>query len=138
MKFISDPSLPPLKLKVQLQGKAKKYQGHWSGVYTLQPEMVNGYPTWKQLSLTNSIWFDASNGDWNIGWTSDLGSDFAGIIGPKAEDDWPQNLSGWKYWDETEFLDAGIDVVIEDYSKGKCQTNFNSKSFEIHSILISL
>ena len=89
-----------------------------SGVYTLQPEFVNGYPTWKQLSLKNSIWLDSANCDWNIGFTSDLGSNKAGIGGPKVEDDWPQNLSGWEYFDGTNWPDAGSDVIIEDYSKG--------------------
>ena len=118
-KYFIDPSPPPTKSKVQLHGEAKKHQGSRSGVYTLQTEVVNGYPTWKQLSLRNSIWFDASNGKWKIGFTSDLGSKTAGIIGPQAEDDWPQNLSGWKYWNGTKSLDAGSDAIIEDYSKGK-------------------
>ena len=122
MKSISGSSFPPTKLKVKLQGKAKKNQGDSSGVYTLQSELVNGHPTWKQLSLKNSIWFDTSRGSWNIGWTSNLGSNTAGIIGPIAEDDWPQNLSGWQYGDATGTgVDARSDVVIEDYSKGKCE-----------------
>ena len=91
-----------------------------SGVYTLQPELVNGYPTWKQISSENSIWFDTITGKWIIGFTSDLGLSKAGIGGPRAEDDWPQNLSVWKYADRTgTWLDGGSDIVIEDYSKGK-------------------
>ena len=133
-------------MRVKLQEEAKKHQGDSIGVYTLQPELVNGYPTWKQLSLMNSIWFDASSGKWKISLTTDLGSNKAGIQGPVAEDDWPQNISGWtisvksgwKYGDETGTeIDARSDVVIEDYSEGKYENNFNSKSFEIHSILIS-
>ena len=108
-------------MKVKLQGEAKKRQGSNSGVYTLQPEFVNGYPTWMQLSLRNSIWFDTSNGGWNIGLTSNLGSNIAGIIGSSLEDDWPQNLSGWKYDDgsPSDYVDAGSDVIIENYSNCK-------------------
>ena len=121
MKFIADPTLPPRKLKVKLQGEAKKYQGRKIGVYTLQPELVNTYPTWKQISLKNSIWFDSSTGRWSIGSTSALGSIKAGIIGPYTDDDWPQNLSGWKYgdYDKNCFLDAKSDVLIKDSSKSK-------------------
>ena len=137
LKFISDPSLPPTKLKVKLQGEAKKHKGDQSGAYTLQPNLVNGYPTWMQISSRNSIWL-YSHGVWVIGFTSDLGSNTAGIIGPNAEDDWPQNLSGWKYGDYSKncFVYAGSDVVIEDYSKG-IKTNFYSKSYFIHTIFIS-
>ena len=79
----------------------------------------------------NSIWFDTSNGNWNIGLTSDLGSDIAGIIGPEAEDDWPPNLFGWKYDNGEEedcWVDAGSDVVIEDYSKGKYKKQIQVKN----------
>ena len=108
-------------MKVQIQGKAKKDQGPRSGVYKLQPELFKGYPTWKQKSSNNSIWFDTLNCKWLIGFTSDLGSTTAGLIGPKAEDNWPQNLSGWEYGDvnTNSFVDAGSDVVIEDYSECK-------------------
>ena len=107
-------------MKVKLQGKAKKHQVLTIGVYTLQPELVNCYPTWKHSSTKNSFWFNSSNVTWKIGFTSNLGSDTAGIIGPRAKDDWPQNLSGWKYGDYSKncFVDAGSDVIIEDYSKG--------------------
>ena len=116
-----------MKLKVKLQGKAKKHQGGRSGVYTLQPELVNNYPTWKQKLSKNSIWFDSACSSWNIGFTSDLGSSTGGIDGPKSEDDWPQNLSGWQYDDgsPTDWIDAGSDVVIEDYSDGKSETHSN-------------
>ena len=68
----------------------------------------------------NSIWFDTSNGRWKIGLTSDLGSNIAAIMGPYAENDWPQNPSGWQYADRpNHWTDAGSDVVIEDYTKGK-------------------
>ena len=125
-------------MRVKLQEEAKKHQGDSIGVYTLQPELVNGYPTWKQLSLRNSIWIDTSNGKWSIGFTSNLGSNTGGIAGPDIEDDWPQNLSGWKYGDYSKncFVYAGSDVVIEDYSKG-IKTNFYSKSYFIHTIFIS-
>ena len=66
-----------------------------------------------------------------------MGSNTAGIIGPEAEGDWPHNLSGWKYGDGTNWIDAGSDVVIEDYSKGKHENNINSNSFKIHSISIT-
>ena len=103
-----------------------------SGVYTLQPELVNGYPTWKQISSKNSIWFNISSGKWIIGYTTYLGSNTAGIIGPSLEDNWPQNLSGWKYDNGGDYwIDAGSDVVI----KGKYENNINSKSFEIDRIL---
>ena len=117
-------------MRVKLQEEAKKHQGDSIGVYTLQPELVNGYPTWKQLSLRNSIWIDTSNGKWSIGFTSNLGSNTGGIAGPDIEDDWPQNLSGWKYADGTNWIDAGSNVVIEDYSKCKYENNSNSKLFE--------
>ena len=110
-------------MKVKLQGEAKKYHGDSIGVYTLQSELVNGYPTWKQISSMNSIWFATSiYRKWKIGYTSDLGSNTAGIIGPKAECDWPQKLSGWQYGDmdgTNTWHDAGSHIVIEDYSKGK-------------------
>ena len=122
--------MPPTKLRVKLRGIVKKYHAK-SGVYTLQPELVNGYPTWKQNTSKNSVWFDISIGRWTIGWTDCLGSDTGGgIFGPEEEDDWPQNLSGWQYadgsgsgprftYDADTFPNAGSDVVIEDYSKGK-------------------
>ena len=116
-----------------------KNQANKSGVYTLRPELVHGYPTWKQRSylIQNSIWFDASNGRWKIGFTSALGSNIAAIMGPYAEDDWPLNLSGWEYTDRpNHWTDAGSDVVIEDYSEGKYENNINSKSLEIHSIIL--
>ena len=134
MKSISDPLLPPTKLKVKLQGEAKKHKGDQSGAYTLQPNLVNGYPTWMQISSRNSIWL-YSHGVWVIGFTSDLGSNTAGIIGPKAECDWPQKLSGWQYGDmdgTNTWHDAGSHIVIEDYSKGKYENNIKSESYKIH------
>ena len=122
LKYVLDPSPPPIKLKVKLQEKAKKHQGDISGVYTLQLKFVNGYPTWKQKSSKNSIWYDTLTSKWIIGWTSDLGTKRGGILGPKHEDDWPQNLSDWQYdngRDVDYWVDAGSDVVIEDYSDGK-------------------
>ena len=95
----------------------------------MQPEIENGYPTWKQKSSKYSLWFDTANGRWIIGWTSDLGTTTGGIIGPKNEDDWPQNLSGWQYDDgsPTDWIDAGSDVVIKDYPDGKLETHlYNS------------
>ena len=125
-------------MRIKLHGEAKKHQGDSFGVYTLRPEIVNNYPTWKQISSRNSIWYDTSSGKWKIGFTSHLGSNTAGIIGPESEDDWPQHLSDLKYADGTgTWPDAGSDVIIEDYSKGSYENNFNSKLFEIQSILIS-
>ena len=115
--------LPPTKLKVRVQGKAKKHQGDSSGVYTLQPKLVNSNPTWKQKSAHYSIWF--ANGAWVVGLTPNLGSVKVHIIGPQTGDDWPQNLSGWQYFDGKNFLDAGSDVVIEHYSDGKLETHLN-------------
>ena len=132
LKFISDPLPPPKKLKVKLQGEAKKHQGSISGIYTVQPELVNNYPTWKQISSRTSIWINILTGRWNIGKTSDLGSITAGLIGPKAEDNWPQNLSGWEYGDVTNtWYDAGSDIVIEDYSKG----NYENNTYQLRTIL---
>ena len=114
-------------MRVKLRGIVKKYHAK-SGVYTLQPELVNGYPTWKQNTSKNSVWFDISIGRWTIGWTDCLGSDTGGgIFGPEEEYDWPQNLSGWQYDDgsPTDWIDAGSDVVIEDYSDGKSETHSN-------------
>ena len=85
----------------------------------------------------NSIWFHSLRSEWKIGFTSYLGSNTAGIIGSKAEDDWPENLSGWKYGVGTNWIDAGSDIVVEDYCKGKYENQFQLNSFEIHSILIS-
>ena len=128
MKLISDPTLPSTKLKVQLQGEAKKHQGDKNGIYTLQPELVNGYATWKEILSRNSIWFNISRGNWMIGLTSDLGSYTAGIEGPVAEDNWPQRISGWNYGDGTNpWHDARSDVLIEDYSEGKYEIDINLK-----------
>ena len=117
--------LPPTKLKVRVQGKAKKHQGDSSGVYTLQPKLVNSNPTWKQKSAHYSIWF--ANGAWVVGLTPNLGSVKVHIIGPQTGDDWPQNLSGWLYgdYDKNCFVDAESDVIIEDHSDGKLETHFN-------------
>ena len=71
--------MPPTKLRVKLGGIVKKYHAK-SGVYTLQPELVNGYPTWKQNTSKNSVWFDISIGRWTIGWTDCLGSDTGGAL----------------------------------------------------------
>ena len=128
-------------MRVKVRGEVKKYQGSKSGVYTLQPELVNRYPTWKQNTSRNSVWFDTLIGKWTIGWTHCLGSNTGGgIFGPEEEDDWPQNLSGWKYadgsgsrftFDAGTLPDAGSDVVIKDYSEGKYENNLSSKSFAI-------
>ena len=85
----------------------------------MQPKVVNGYPTWKQKSSKYSIW--CAQSAWGIGPVSYLGSKYGVIIGPKAEDNWPQSLLGWVFSDGTNFLDAGSDVVIEDYSNGKLE-----------------
>ena len=129
---------PPTKLKVKVQGKVKKHQQSKSEVYILQSKLVNGYPTWKQKTSKNSIWFSSILGEWAIGWTSDVGSATRGIKGSSCEDDWPQNLFGWKYFDGTgTWRDAGSDVVIEDYSSGKLETQSPesiqfSKYLDIH------
>ena len=86
----------------------------------MQPELVNGYPTWKQNSSKNAIWFCNITSEWCFGFATEIGSKSGGIFGPKLEDDWPQNLSGWQYGDGTgTWPNAGSDVVIEDYSDGK-------------------
>ena len=113
-------------MKVKFQGKAKKHWGDFSGVYILQPQLVNGYPTWKSKLYKNSLWFGILIARWVIGLTSDLGTKRGAILGPKTEDDWPQNLSGWQYGDGTgTWPDAGSDLVIEDYSDGKSEIHFN-------------
>ena len=93
----------------------------------MQPILVSGYPTYKHKSSKTSIWFSTLTAEWIIGWTNDIGSNIAGIRGPKFKDDWPQNLSGWRFYDHdiNDGCDAGSDVVIEGYSDGKLETHTN-------------
>ena len=51
-----------------------------SGVYVIQPSPENvAHPHWKQICGSNSIWFDAILGTWNIGWTKNFATDKYGM-----------------------------------------------------------
>ena len=66
------------------------------------------------MSSKNSILFDIATRKWTIVFPSKLGSNKIGIIGPKAKDDWPHNISGWKYSDGMNWIAAGSDVGISE------------------------
>lgn len=124
--FFTDPLPPPTKLKLVLKGEVERIWGSKSGIYKLQPKVVNGYPHWIQKSEStslwfkksesNSLWFDAKYCRWIVGMSSNLGESISAIKGPKPDDDWPQNLCGnWKYfdYDKDAWMDAGENVVFE-------------------------
>lgn len=115
--FQTDPLPPPAKLKLVLKGEVGRIWGYMSGIYKLQPKLVNGYVHWIQKSKSNALWFDKTYFNWRVYRTSDLGESFSAIKGPKYDDNWPQNLCGnWKYSDNDTctWLDSGEDVVFEE------------------------
>ena len=85
--------------------------------YYLEKDNLNGFPYWKQSNGDNAIWFQKS---WYIGWTVGnedyLGQDYNGIIGPNHVTAWPsQILSGYKYWDDSEWKNAEVySILFED------------------------
>ena len=66
------------------------------------------------MSSKNSIQFETLTRKWKIVFPSKLGSNKAGIIGPKGVDDWPHNILDWKYSDGINWIAAGRDIIISE------------------------
>lgn len=112
----ADPSLPPERLNLRIEGEAKKHVGDTAGWYFRQNRFCHRYPYWRIDSKKYSMWFDINSGNWKIGLSTDLGTDRAVIIGPVCKDMWPQNIADkWMYGNSQvkDFIDAGKNVQSE-------------------------
>lgn len=126
-----DSTPPPFKLKLSITEGAKSSVGELSGVYTLQPSTLDGFPHWKQVIGLHSIWFDKDHCSWVVGLTSDMSSSDLKIVGPRFVMEWPHMLQ--KRWiynsypylntiikeEEAVWLNGGTNVIVDDYGEGK-------------------
>ena len=114
---------PPTKLRLTIKGQAKIHRGSMSGVYVIQSSQENvvAHPHWKQICGSNSVWFDAILGTWNVGWTKNLATDKYGMYSLSKVGLWPHDklFGNWKYFNGNEFIDSGEDILFDDYSEGK-------------------
>ena len=106
----------PMKLIVELKGKAKDAQGNKAGLYLLGPNEVNGKSHWLQDSGINAIWYDKPNGNWKIGIQKNIGSDFSGL---KTSEDvaGPQEATTWQYYSGGKWI-ISDDILIDDFGQG--------------------
>ena len=109
----------PLKLTVELKGKAKDAQSTKPGLYILGPNEVNGRSHWVQDSGTMAIWYDKSDGDWNIGHQDNIGKTSAAIGIYTTEDvAGPQGATTWKYSSGDEWITSDTDVLVNTFKPG--------------------
>ena len=84
------------------------------------PSLVNSYPHWEQVTTKEnkqSIWFDINSSKWTIGSSEHIGSNIGEIIGPATNDNWPQNISCWNYFnfDFKQWIQTYFDIQITDF-----------------------
>ena len=84
------------------------------------PSLVNSYPHWEQITTKEnkqSIWFDINSSRWTIGCSEHIGSNIGEIIGPATNDNWPQNISSWYYFNFycKEWIQTYSNVQISDF-----------------------
>ena len=116
MENILDSQPPPTKLRLQLSGEPWERQLSFTGVYSLQSSLVNGFPYWKHDSSERAIWmFDVN---WKIGDEEDIGTIISSFSGPFCIEEWPNNIfSKWEFFNGQKFQEAKIgDIVFEDCS----------------------
>ena len=111
------PITGPLKLSVEIKGKAKNAVSSGAGIYTLGPNtVINGRSYWLQDSGPSAIWYDEVNGGWNIGQKYDIGSKIAMIYTP---DDvaGPQEAKEWKYYNKPKWITSD-DILVNSFRLG--------------------
>ena len=119
----------PVKMKLNLNGKAHKHQGTKGGTYFLQKDTTNGKAHWINQSGYKAIWW-SPEGWWTVGSLDNLGSSAAGIDGPSSNDSPPNKIiNGWKYWNGEEWHDTN-GVFFEDltFKQGKLLHLFSKNS----------
>ena len=96
-----------------MAGKAKEDQSWRAGSYVLANGLVNGYPHWLKLDESQAIWFDKVASSWLVSEKENLGTNTGGISGPKGKDSYPNEIKqGWRYAENGEFVDVGLNDVI--------------------------
>ena len=92
-------SVPPSKLKLELDGKVKEVHSSRAGIYNIGSPEVNGYSHWVKVeenTKDQAIWY--SKDSWIVGTKENLGTSTGGIIGPKNQTDYPHEISdGWRF-----------------------------------------
>ena len=92
---------PPQKLELILYGNAKAQQTSREGIYVLSNETFNDHPVWVSQTENRSIRFEKEWGNcWHVGKKENHGTRYGGLIGPRNNDLFPQEIkNGWRYQD---------------------------------------
>ena len=104
-----------------MANEALAEQSSKQGTYQLSEE-INGKPSWK--SSTQAIWYYPEYKDWMIGPLSSIGTSLRGITSTgDGEYDCPLQVpkDKWKYWDGSEWQEAGSNDVNFQCTLGKKQ-----------------
>ena len=112
-------SVPPSKLKLELDGTVKEVHASKAGIYNLGSSEVNGHPHWvkvEEKAKDQAIWI--SKDSWIVGTKDNLGTSTGGIIGPKNQTEFPHEISeGWRFIcskeDPWKFAEIG-EIVFKD------------------------
>ena len=67
------------RIRVTLNGVAKEKQGIKAGTYLKASGLINNRSHWLQIDGDQALWYSIIDNRWNIGFSSDLGSNIGGI-----------------------------------------------------------
>ena len=117
------PAETPVKLVVQVRGRAEFYQSSRAGIYTLQSTDINGKEHWLAENGKRAIWYlaegQSKSARWMIGQKRDLGKNVGGIA---SDDDTatPSEAINWEYYSNDEWMKSDSkDLVIVTRFDGK-------------------
>ena len=98
---------------VALQNSAVEAQGTKAGLYS-RNGTSSGYPAFYQTVGGNAIWF--KNGKWRIGSKGDIGTTTQSLLSTGTTLSCPESEAiYWNYYSNSQWIDAGQDVVISPY-----------------------
>ena len=126
--------LPPKELLLELKGDAAKYQAEKSGVYLLQPKIIDGFHCWtfRDYEKEGIRW----NNKFNEFWVGPMTGNSSGINGPIQNQEHPNKIkAGWRYvnWKEDKWVTASSsDVVFKKWTSNEGKLHilqFHSNTF---------
>ena len=69
-----------------------------NGIYALQENYMNGFPTWKCSDKGAIIWYNKMDDHWSICKSEDFGSSKWMIAGPNQRNEMPNDVNlPWRY-----------------------------------------
>ena len=109
---------PPTKIKLVLSEAAREYPPSLGGQYLLGQGLTNEKNFWVHRCGHSAIWWNDQGLFWCVGVHEKLGGNFAGIVGPFDDINWPTSITDdWRYFNGKNWTKANTeDVKFLDWS----------------------